>query len=72
MAELIQCYDARPFRRPIVSVVGRPIRVTKCENPTKAQLEEVQMRYIEELMRVWDDHKDLYAPNRTKELTLID
>jgi len=38
-----------PYRHPIVCVVGRPIRVNQNDNPTKAEIEEVQGRYIEEL-----------------------
>ncbi|KAL8284227.1 hypothetical protein RQP46_004976 [Phenoliferia psychrophenolica] len=60
-----------PYRHPIVSVVGRPIPVTQVDHPTMEQLEEVQGRYIVELKRVWDDHKELYASGRTKELTIV-
>ncbi|CDZ97886.1 diacylglycerol o-acyltransferase [Phaffia rhodozyma] len=61
-----------PYRQPIVSVAGRPIRVVQCNNPTSEQLQETQGRYIEELLRIWDTYKDVYARNRTKELTLVD
>ncbi|KDQ11945.1 hypothetical protein BOTBODRAFT_432646 [Botryobasidium botryosum FD-172 SS1] len=61
-----------PYRRPIVSVIGRPINVEKRENPTKEQLEEVQKLYIEELMRIWNEYKDVYAKDRRRELQLID
>lgn len=54
------------------AAVGRPISVTQNSNPTKAQLEEVQKKYIEELERIWNQWKDAYAANRTKELTIID
>ena len=54
------------------AAVGRPIPVTQNSNPTKAQLEEVQKKYIEELERIWNQWKDAYAANRTKELTIID
>jgi 2-acylglycerol O-acyltransferase 2 len=46
-----------PYRHPIVSVVGRPISVEQSDNPTSHQMEEVQGRYIAELMRVWDAYK---------------
>jgi 2-acylglycerol O-acyltransferase 2 len=52
--------------------VGRPIEVKQNANPTKAQLEEVQRKYIEELERIWNQWKDAYAANRTKELTIVD
>ncbi|PWN47940.1 diacylglycerol-acyltransferase, partial [Violaceomyces palustris] len=60
-----------PYRHPIVSVIGRPIRVNQNPNPTKAEIEEVQQRYIAELMNLWETWKDAYAANRTKELTII-
>lgn len=40
-----------PYRHPIVSVVGRPIRVKHTQNPTKEELEEAQAKYIQELKR---------------------
>jgi 2-acylglycerol O-acyltransferase 2 len=52
--------------------VGRPIEVKQTANPTKSQIEEVQKMYIEELERIWDQWKDAYAANRTKELTIVD
>jgi len=61
-----------PFRRGITSVVGRPIKVERIEKPTSKDLEEVQQRYIDELMHIWDTYKDLYAPNRKREMTLIE
>ncbi|CAE6418493.1 unnamed protein product [Rhizoctonia solani] len=44
-------FGLMPYRRPIVSVVGRPIHVTKTDDPSKAQVEATQKLYIEELMR---------------------
>nr|AIM47579.1 diacylglycerol acyltransferase [Rhodotorula diobovata] len=60
-----------PYRHPIVSVVGRPIKVTQKDHPSTADLEEVQDRYIAELKRIWEDYKEVYAKSRTKELTII-
>lgn len=65
-------YGLMPFRHPIVSVIGRPIKVEQCLNPTTEQIHEVQKLYIDELVRIWDKYKDLYAKNRTKELTLVE
>ncbi|KAI9614817.1 hypothetical protein H4Q26_009212 [Puccinia striiformis f. sp. tritici PST-130] len=60
-----------PYRHPIVSVVGKPIRVIQNKNPTLEEIEKVQREYINELTAVWDKYKDLYARNRKSELTLI-
>lgn len=65
-------YGLMPFRHPIVSVIGRPIKIEQCTNPTTEQLHDVQKQYIDELVRIWDKYKDLYAKNRTKELTLVE
>lgn len=40
-----------PHRRAIVTVIGRPVSVTQHDNPTITMIEEVQGRYIAELMR---------------------
>jgi len=61
-----------PYRHPIVSVVGRPIRVTQADNPSMAQMQDVQQRYIAELTRIWDTHKDTYAVGRKRELSIVD
>jgi len=60
-----------PFRHPIISVIGRPIHVTKNPQPTKNEVQAIQRLYIEELMRVWNTYKDVYAPERTRELILV-
>lgn len=64
-------FGLMPYRRPIVSVIGKPIHVTKTANPSKSQVEETQRLYIEELMRIWNTYKDHYARDRTRELRLI-
>lgn len=40
-----------PYRHPIVSVVGKAIEVEQTSNPSQEMLEDVQSRYIDELMR---------------------
>jgi 2-acylglycerol O-acyltransferase 2 len=57
-----------PYRRQIVSVVGRAIEVPKIENPTADQLKHYQQLYLNELMHVYDTYKDEFLPNRKKEL----
>lgn len=54
------------------TAVGRPIHVKANPNPSKEELEEVQQQYIGELQRIWNQWKDAYAANRTKELTIIE
>ncbi|KAI0057261.1 DAGAT-domain-containing protein [Artomyces pyxidatus] len=61
-----------PYRRRIVSVIGRPIHVTQADQPTLEQITETQQAYIEELMRIWHTYKDEFARSRRRELSIID
>jgi len=61
-----------PYRRQIVSVIGRPIHVTQVENPSLEEVMSVQEQYIGELERIWHTHKDSFAKTRKRELRIID
>lgn len=54
-------YGIMPHRKALVSVVGAPIDVVKCENPTTAQLIEVQDKYLTALMNLFSDYKGVYG-----------
>ncbi|KDQ61921.1 hypothetical protein JAAARDRAFT_66925 [Jaapia argillacea MUCL 33604] len=61
-----------PYRKRIVSVIGRPIQCEKCDHPTLEEITRVQKEYIEELVRIWDTYKDSFARARKSELSIID
>lgn len=61
-----------PYRRPINIVVGKPIRVVQDKHPNPEYMDEVHEKYIEELMRLWHEHKDIFAKQRTGELEIIE
>lgn len=61
-----------PYRRPINIVVGKPIRVVQDKHPNPEYMDEVHEKYIEELMRLWHEHKDTFAKQRTAELEIIE
>ncbi|KAI6130195.1 diacylglycerol acyltransferase-domain-containing protein [Pisolithus croceorrhizus] len=61
-----------PYRRRIVSVIGRPIRIRKCEKPSVEEVTRIQTKYIEELTRIWNTYKDEFAKTRKRELSIID
>jgi hypothetical protein len=61
-----------PYRRPINVVVGRPIRVVQDKHPNPEYMDEVHEKYIEELMRLWHEHKDTFAKQRTGELEIVE
>ncbi|KPI39525.1 Diacylglycerol O-acyltransferase 2A [Cyphellophora attinorum] len=61
-----------PYRRPINLVVGRPIEVHQPQDGivTDAYLDEIHGKYVKELQRIWDDHKEQFSPQREEELTI--
>jgi hypothetical protein len=61
-----------PYRRPLNIVVGRPIGVLQEQDPSKDYVDEVHDKYVTELMRLWDDHKNTFATERTGELEIVE
>jgi 2-acylglycerol O-acyltransferase 2 len=65
-----------PYRRAINIVVGRPIMVVqqgaKDGKVDGAYLDEVHRQYVEELVRLWESYKDIFAKERTRELEIIE
>lgn len=61
-----------PYRRPINIVVGKPIMVQKQANPDPAYVEEIHSKYVQELLGIWDEWKDEFAPDRDGELEIIE
>ncbi|KAJ5210281.1 Diacylglycerol acyltransferase [Penicillium cf. griseofulvum] len=63
-----------PYRTPLNIVVGRPIPVMQQQNRDKINdqyIDELHSRYVGELMRLWDQWKDVYAKDREGELEII-
>ncbi|KAJ5475067.1 Diacylglycerol O-acyltransferase 2A [Penicillium diatomitis] len=63
-----------PYRRPLDIVVGKPIAVMQQSNRDRiddSYIDELHARYVQELERLWDRWKDVYAKDRTGELEII-
>jgi 2-acylglycerol O-acyltransferase 2 len=45
-----------PRRKPITTVVGTPIEVTKLENPTNEQVEELHDKFVQALVALFDEY----------------
>ncbi|XP_062871391.1 2-acylglycerol O-acyltransferase 1 [Trichomycterus rosablanca] len=60
-----------PYRKPISTVVGRPIRVDLNLSPTKADVDSLHGRYIQGLMEVFEENKEKYGISKEKHLTFI-
>ncbi|KAJ9471615.1 Diacylglycerol O-acyltransferase 2 [Diplonema papillatum] len=51
-----------PHRRPLTTVVGDAIPVTKDPSPTKEKIEEVHNKYTAALTELFNLHRDIYDP----------
>lgn len=51
--------------------VGRPIVVVRNSTPSLEDMKVVQGLYIKELLRIWEEGKDLYAKDRKQELRIV-
>ncbi|OLL26212.1 Diacylglycerol O-acyltransferase 2B [Neolecta irregularis DAH-3] len=65
-------YGLMPWRHPVTTVVGRPIPVQKADRPTEDMVNQVQQLYIAELVRIWEDGKDKYAPGYKTDLRIVE
>ncbi|GMS79712.1 hypothetical protein PENTCL1PPCAC_1887 [Pristionchus entomophagus] len=50
-----------PFRTPLNTVLGAPISVTKIQNPTHEQIDQLQTLYIERLTELYGENKEKYG-----------
>jgi len=57
-----------PLRMPVHSVVGRPIHVEKVESPTQEQIDTVHAQYMEELKRIYEEWRGVWAKAREEAL----
>lgn len=53
-----------PYRREVNVVVGRPIGFDEKRAGTNEEIEELHRLYCEELQRLWDTYKDVFATHR--------
>ncbi|TGZ79404.1 DAGAT-domain-containing protein [Ascodesmis nigricans] len=64
-----------PYRKPVNTVVGKPM-FWEGEEITEEEVDVFQRRYIEELERMWEEHKETFASERVKgeegELVIIE
>jgi len=61
-----------PYRRRIVSVIGKPIHVNQSDQPNMDEVRRVQQLYIAELERIWHKYKDEFAKARLREMTIVE
>ncbi|XP_035954582.1 2-acylglycerol O-acyltransferase 1 isoform X4 [Halichoerus grypus] len=54
-------FGLMPYRKPIHTVVGRPIPVHQTLHPSPEQVEELHQTYMEELRKLFEAHKRKFA-----------
>ena len=50
-----------PFRKPINVVIGAPIPVERCVNPSRDQVNELHANYISSLRRLYEEYNVAYG-----------
>ncbi|XP_005395549.1 PREDICTED: 2-acylglycerol O-acyltransferase 1 isoform X2 [Chinchilla lanigera] len=65
-----QSFGILPHRKPIHTVVGRPIPVQQTLHPTQEQIDELHQTYMEELRKLFEEHKGKYGVAEHETLTL--
>ncbi|XP_062870265.1 2-acylglycerol O-acyltransferase 2 isoform X1 [Trichomycterus rosablanca] len=64
-------FGLMPYRKPINTVVGRPIRVQKKEKPSSEDLDALHDLYMEELSQLFEEHKGRYGVPEDTHLIFI-
>ncbi|GMR58729.1 hypothetical protein PMAYCL1PPCAC_28924, partial [Pristionchus mayeri] len=59
-----------PFRKPLNTVIGKPIPVEKTENPTQEKIDELHSLYIERLTELYEENKEKYDVDAENNLIL--
>ncbi|XP_050520821.1 2-acylglycerol O-acyltransferase 2-A-like [Daktulosphaira vitifoliae] len=59
-----------PRRHPIFTVVGKPIDVPKIPNPTAEDIDKYHKIFVDELTKLFEEHKTKYSKN-LEELNLV-
>ncbi|KAL7012195.1 hypothetical protein ACKWTF_014679 [Chironomus riparius] len=56
-------FGLMPGRAPINTVIGAPIDVVRCENPSQDVIDELHERYVNAIQRIFDEYKWKYVEN---------
>ncbi|NXC15054.1 MOG2A acyltransferase, partial [Corythaeola cristata] len=60
-----------PYRRPICTVVGKPIPVQRKHRPSNEEVDEVHQKYLNELSKLFEEHKAKYNIPEDRHLEFI-
>ncbi|XP_071492732.1 2-acylglycerol O-acyltransferase 2-A-like [Diadema antillarum] len=60
-----------PYRKPIHTVIGKPIPVEKNPNPTSDEIKELHQKYKDALIQLFEDNKLKYGVEADRRLSII-
>ncbi|XP_030580927.1 2-acylglycerol O-acyltransferase 2-A isoform X2 [Archocentrus centrarchus] len=60
-----------PYRKPIHTVVGKPIPVTQTPSPSSEDIESLHKVYLQSLTELFEQHKQTYGLTEHQHLTFI-
>ncbi|NXQ93919.1 MOGT2 acyltransferase, partial [Sagittarius serpentarius] len=60
-----------PYRRPICTVVGKPIPVPRKHRPSEEEVDQVHQKYLNELCKLFEEHKAKYNIPEDRHLEFI-
>ncbi|XP_019830204.1 2-acylglycerol O-acyltransferase 2-like [Bos indicus] len=63
-------FGLMPYRRPITTVVGKPIEVQKTPHPSQEEVDRLHQRYIKELENLFEAHKLKYNVPKDQHLEI--
>lgn len=55
-----------PFRVPINTVVGSPVSVQQCDNPSQEQIDELHQKYLDALTSLYNEYNPIYGNEDVK------
>ncbi|XP_068600697.1 2-acylglycerol O-acyltransferase 2 [Brachionichthys hirsutus] len=64
-------FGLMPYRKPISTVVGRPIKVERKEKPTAEELDALHQVYMDELSGLFEAHKGSYGVDKDTHLNFV-
>ncbi|KAB0353401.1 hypothetical protein FD755_023895 [Muntiacus reevesi] len=63
-------FGLMPYRRPITTVVGKPIEVQKTPHPSQEEVDSLHQRYMKEVENLFEAHKLKYNVHRDQHLEI--
>ncbi|KAF5281440.1 hypothetical protein FQA39_LY17794 [Lamprigera yunnana] len=55
-----------PVRKPVTTLIGSPLNVTKIEDPTPKEIDSLHERFVNHLTEFFEEHKHNYLENADK------